>query len=413
MQFYKKYSNGLKVIINKMDSIKSVTVGILVKTGSVNENAEINGISHFIEHMLFKGTEKRTAFEISDTIDSIGAQINAFTSKEITCYYTKSTAEHLKTGFEVLTDIFFNSTFVPEETEREKGVIIEEINMYEDMPEDLCMDLLAKAFFKCEGLGQPIIGTEKNVRNFTKEMAFKYMDDYYTPENTVISISGNVDIESTISMIEDTFIDKFKRKNSLKSSTLVRETFNGVEQKVKDIEQSHIAIAFPTFNLGDDRADIFNIGNTVLGGGMSSRLFQTVREKLGLAYSVYSYPSLYETNGAIDVYAGVNPKSRDLALEEIIKEVKNIKNGITEKEFLRGREQIKSSFIMGQESSATQMLLYGKYALFFDKVFSFDEKLEKINAITLKDVNAILSESFDFSKMAVATVGRESSKIKI
>ncbi|MBE5756252.1 MAG: insulinase family protein [Clostridiales bacterium] len=411
MQFYKKYDNGLRVVVNKMDSIKSVSVGVLVKTGSVNESEEINGISHYIEHMLFKGTTTKNAFEISDTIDSIGAQINAFTSKEITCYYTKSTSEHFKKSFEVLSDIFFNSTFLEEESEKEKGVIIEEINMYEDMPEDLCMDLLSEAFFGKRGLGQTIIGKEQTVRSFNKDKAFSYMDEYYTPENVVISISGNIDEKLAFEIVEENFLKFFTRKNKSRSSIIEKPTFNGNIVKVKDIEQSHIALAFPTYNLADDRSDVFNIANTVLGGGMSSRLFQTVREKLGLAYSVYSYPSLYETNGVLDIYAGVNPKSRDLAFEEIVKEVKKIKKGITEKEFLRGKEQIKSSFIMGQENSATQMLLYGKYMLFFDKLFSFDEKIERINKTTLKDVNDILEDSFDFSKMATATVGRDDRKL--
>ncbi len=413
MTFSKTYPNGLRLIIEKMDGLFSVSTGVLVRTGSINETEQENGISHFIEHCIFKGTKKRSAFEISDYIDRIGASINAFTSKEITCYYTKSTTEHAGETLEVLSDIFFNSTFLEEEINKEKGVIIEEINMSEDSPEDTLFDLLATSSFGEEGLGRTILGPQSNVKRFTKKDIDAYMDKYYTADNVVISVAGNVDVEKTQELVKSFFVDKFTRKKSKPQFTKTTiET--GKLHKYKPIEQCHVGISFPAFNIQDERSEALSIASIILGGGMSSRLFQTIREELGLAYSVYSYISSYNTQGVLEIYAGVNPDSRDLATKKIIEEVKKFKtNGITEQEFLRGREQIKSSFIMGRESTATQMLLFGKYMLYFNKEFSIQEKLDKFFSLTKKDVESAINESFDFSKMATSTVGPKKSALKV
>jgi predicted Zn-dependent peptidase len=205
MRFYKKFDNGLRLIINKIDGLLSVSAGVLVKRGSCNESEDENGISHYIEHVMFKGTETRTAFDISDQIDRIGAQINAFTSKELTCYYTKSTKEHLSTSLEILSDIFFNSLFDEKELEKEKGVVIEEINMSEDTPEDICLDLLSKSYYGEKGFGQTILGPVKNIKRFNREKVLAYMDKYYTADNVVISLAGNVDVERAIEDVEKFF----------------------------------------------------------------------------------------------------------------------------------------------------------------------------------------------------------------
>ena len=406
MIFLKEFDNKLRLIINKMDGALTVSVGVLVKTGSVNENAEENGISHFIEHTLFKGTKKRSAFEISDCIDRIGAQINAFTSKELTCYYTKSMPEHLDKSLDVLSDIFFNSVFDKEELEKEKGVVVEEINMCDDTPEDLCLDLLASNYFGNLGLGRPILGTEKTVKSFSKADIERYMDKYYTSDNTVISIAGNVDIDKACALVEGYFASAFSRKKSAPQFKN-KKTYSKSSYKYKKIEQAHIGIAMKGIKLGEDVADSFAIANTVLGGGMSSRLFQKIREEMGLCYSVYSYASSYKDTGVLEIYAGVNADSRDRALAEIVNQVKNLKeNGITEQEFLRGKQQVKSAFIMSAESTASQMLLYGKNLIYLNKRFSLEERLEKIDKITLKDVLDAIDLSFDTSSMSLATVGR-------
>ncbi len=413
MIFTKTFDNGLRVIINKMDGFMSVSSGILVKTGSVNESQEENGISHFIEHTMFKGTKKRSALQISQDIDNIGGQINAFTSKEITCYYTKSTSDKIETSLEVLSDIFFNSLFDEQELEKEKGVVIEEIKMSEDTPEDILLDLLAESYFGKNGLGRTILGPEENVKSFTRQDILRYIDKYYTADNVVISISGGVDEKEVLNLIEKYFADKFENN---KASEQKSYEPNGVKNlyRKKQIEQAHIGISFPTFSIMDDRAESLNVANTILGGGMSSRLFQKIREELGLAYSVYSYPSLYKDTGVLEIYAGVNVSSRDLAIQAILKEVEDFaKNGITEEEFNRGRVQIKSSFVFGNESTVTQMLLYGKNLLLKNIVFNAEEKIKLYDNITLKEVNAVIKEIFDISKISVASVSPLEDGIKI
>ena len=413
MNYYKEYDNGLRLVVNKIQGLMSVSIGVLVKTGSRNETEEENGISHFIEHVMFKGTSKRSAFEISDYIDRIGAQINAFTSKELTCYYTKSTKEHTEDSIEVLSDIFFNSLFDKTELEKEKGVVLEEINMSEDTPEDLCLDLIAESYYGKEGLGRTILGPAKNIKRFTRDDVKKYMDKYYTADNVVIAIAGNVDFAQAEKIVEKYFADNFKKRKSAKQ-VKCEKIFQDKLFKTKKIEQAHIAFAMPGLAIDDERADAFAIANTVFGGGMSSRLFQKVREELGLAYSVYSYPSQYKDNGVLEIYAGVNTASRDLAAEAIMAELKRFKaDGITEQEFSRGKEQLKSSCIMGRESTASQMLLSGKYMIYLNKEYDFTERLKRLEKITLDDVIAVIKDEFDYTKMATATVGTARRPIKI
>lgn len=413
MRYYKKFDNGLRLIINKIQGLLSVSAGILVKTGSVNEKENENGISHFIEHVMFKGTKTRSAFDISDHIDRIGAQINAFTSKELTCYYTKSTSEHLERSLEVLSDIFFNSQFEEKELEKEKGVVIEEINMSKDTPEDICLDLLSQSYYGETGLGQTILGPIKNIKSFTRESVKNYMDKYYTADNVVISLAGNVDVELAIQCVEKMFVKNFKSQHGAEQ---MKTQINSPKNlyKSKKIEQSHIGFAMNGFTAKDSLSDAFSIANTVLGGGMSSRLFQKIREELGLCYSIYSYPSQYKDNGILEIYAGVNTESRELATSAIVEEVKKFKkNGITEQEFLRGKEQIKSAFIFGQESASSQMLMYGKYLLFLDKQFDFAERIKRIESVSIDDVHEAISKSFDIESAGTATVGPKRSALKI
>jgi predicted Zn-dependent peptidase len=413
MSFYKTFDNGLRLVINKLDGILSVSAGVLVKTGSMNETEKENGISHFIEHVMFKGTTSRSAFDISDQIDRIGAQINAFTSKELTCYYTKSTKEHVEKTLEILADIFFNSVFDSKELEKEKGVIIEEINMSEGTPEDICLDLLAKSYYGDSGLGQTILGPVKNIRSFTSESVRNYMNKYYTADNVIISLAGNVDVEKTVEFIEKYFVNNFKKTKSAKQVKSKIVTPQKL-YKCKKIEQSHVGFVMNGFTANDKLSDAFAIANTVLGGGMSSRLFQKIREELGLCYSIYSYPSQYKDNGILEIYAGVNTEARDLATKAIVEEVKKFKkNGITEQEFLRGKEQIKSAFIFGQESTASQMLVFGKYLSLLDKEFDFAERIKAIENVTIDDVHEAISKSFDIENSATATVGPKRSALKI
>ena len=396
--------SGVRVVVKSMEGLLSVTMGILVGTGAAFESDKEDGISHFIEHMQFKGTTTRTAFEISDAFDALGAQVNAFTGKDLTCYYAKSTSDHAGEAFGLLADLFLNSTFPEEEMVREKGVVIEEINMDEDTPDDLCLDLLSRAAFGKENYGRNILGPAKNIEGFTREDIFAYKDERYCPENIVISFAGNIGLDEAAQLALRYFGDmacknfKERKKNVLwQGGNLFRS---------KPIEQAHFAFAFPTIERDHKDFAATQVMNAVFGGGMSSRLFKRVREELGLAYSVGSYTSHYEEAGALTVYAGVNPKKAEEAAEAVRQVIETfVKDGMTQEEFHRGKEQLRASSIYSQESTSSQMLLYGKHMLFKNEAYDFEKRMAEIAAVTEEDIRRVIRENFDFSRVAVASVG--------
>ncbi len=404
MVHFKQLDNGLRLVVNQMSGLMSVTMGILVHTGASVESDKEDGISHFIEHMMFKGTKKRTAFKISDEMDRIGAQMNAFTGKDLTCYYAKSTTGHAEEAFEILADLFLNSTFPEDEMSREKGVIIEEINMNEDTPDDLCLDMLSRAYYGERGYGRNILGPRKNVEGFTRDDIKSYMQKRYCSDNIVISMAGNIDINIAEAMVEKYFAGIQKcccSKTDVKVELQAKSLY-----KTKDIEQVHIGIAFPSVKRYDKLFDATQIMNAILGGSMSSRLFQTVREELGLAYTVYSYISTYCETGTLAVYAGVNAEKYKQSAEAIYSCVNDLrKKNISEEEFLRGKEQLISSQIFAQESTSSQMLLFGKELLYRGRVYNFEDRVNKISSVTLKDVLDAIDVNFDDKFKAVSLVG--------
>ena len=404
MTHLKRYDNGLRLVVRQMQGLMSVTMGIIVGTGASAETDAEDGISHFIEHMQFKGTKKRNAFELSDAFDRLGAQVNAFTGRDLTCYYSKCTMDHTATCFELLSDLFLHSTFPEEEMVREKGVVCEEISMNSDTPEDVCMDQLARAYFGEENYGRNILGTAKNVQSFTVEDIARYKKARYCPENIVISFAGAIDMATAQALVETYFGDLEKGAFEKREPKIITTRQSLVTQK--PIEQMHVAIAYPALSREDKRGDLVAAVDSILGGSMSARLFQEVREKRGLAYSVYSYVSSYKECGVESIYAGVNPQKLDEAYEAITSVVKDIKqNGFTVDEFLRSREQMKASMFFRNESSDSQMLLYGRYLIHFDKLFDFEDKLSRINGMTYEEVREILNVMFDDSQKAVSLVG--------
>ncbi len=405
MIFNYTLKNGIRIVINKLPGTFSSTIGILVGAGSANETPEENGISHFIEHVNFKGTKKRSSFDISNESDMLGAQINAFTSKEMTCYYIKSTCDHTEKAFEILSDIFVNSVYKKEELERERGVIIEEINMYEDTPDDVCVELLSSAYFGEGGLGASILGPKQNVSRFLKKDITAYKRKYYTTDNIVVSVCGGVDEAQFLELCE-------KYLGALKPTQKEQKpAYNTINKqnhfaKHKDIEQVHLAVGFPGVDFLSPHADAYLVAYGVLGGGMSSRLFQTVREKLGLCYSVYAYASTYSDCGYSMVYAGVNKESLEPAFDAVLAEVNKLKaHGINDEEFQRSREQMKSSLVFAQESTVSQMLLYGKRLLITGEYFDFAKRFEEVSRLTKNDVNRVIAELMDVNSIATAVVG--------
>lgn len=404
MIFEKKYENGLRLVVKQMQGLMSVTMGILVGTGASAETDEEDGISHFIEHMQFKGTKKRNAFEVSDAFDRLGAQVNAFTGKDLTCYYSKCTSDHTAECFEILSDLFLNSTYPEEEMDREKGVVCEEISMNEDTPEDLCLDLLANAFYGKENYGRNILGTAKTVKSFTVSDIQKYKKARYCPENIVISFAGAIDGVTAQALVESYFSTLEKGAFEKRQPSILFNAKSVVKQK--PIEQMHVGIAYPAIPRAHELEDCVGVINGILGGSMSSRLFQEVREKRGLAYSVYSYVSSFTECGSQIIYAGVNPEEKQSAYDAICEVVREIKrNGVTKDEFLRSREQIKSGMFFSNESTNAQMLLYGKYMLYFNEIFNFEQRLDKLNAMSFERANSAIEIMFDESKKATALVG--------
>lgn len=385
-------TNGVRVVLEKIPNVRSVTIGIWVKTGSRHETAELNGISHFLEHMFFKGTENLTAKEIAESFDRIGGQVNAFTSKEYTCYYAKVLDNHATYALEILADMFFNSTFDEEELAKEKNVVYEEIKMYEDTPDDIVHDLLTKAIFENHPLGYPILGSEETLATFTKDMLKDYMYNSYTPDKVVISIAGNVE-ESFMKEVEKRFgTYKGGNRKELDAKPIFHK--NEVIRR-KDTEQAHLCIGFNGYSVRDKRIYPLIIANNILGGSMSSRLFQEVREKRGLAYSVYSYHSSYEDTGTVTIYGGTAVNQLDVLAETIFNILHDLKNnGITVKELENSKEQIKGNLVLGTEGTNSRMSRNGKNELLLGEHKSIDEMIQIIDAVTIDEVNQVFSELF-------------------
>lgn len=384
--------NGLRIVLEKIPTVRSVSIGIWIGTGSRFESQKVNGVSHFIEHMFFKGTKNRSAQEIAEAFDSIGGQVNAFTSKEYTCYYAKVLDDHASIALDVLSDMFFHSLFEERELEKEKNVVLEEIKMYEDAPDDIVHDILAQASYSAHSLGYPILGTQETLKSFTEKTLRDYMEDQYTAENVVVSIAGNVD-ESFIEKVKHIFKDV---KKSKQERNYIRANFFSEKLvRKKDTEQAHLCLGFNGLKIGHD--DIYSLVllNNVLGGSMSSRLFQEVREKRGLAYSVFSYHSSYHDNGMLTVYSGTAPHQLDELYETMMETLNEIKDkGITEKELTKGKEQLKGSLMLSLESTNSRMSRNGKNELLLKKHRSLDEIIDEINSVSITNVNRLSNELF-------------------
>lgn len=400
----KKLSQGVNLILDYVNSVGSVSVGIWCKTGSMNEfNEKLFGLSHFIEHMLFKGTETLSAYEISAKIDSIGGQINAFTGKEYTCFYVKSLKEHFIECADILTDMIENPAFEEDEIKREKGVVIEEINMNQDDPDDVAIENLLMNLFKDSKLEHPILGSLTSVSSFNRKNIKDYYYDRYSKENIIVSVAGNFDEEQIISYFEKHFShlnDKSKKQE------IIVPIHNPIKKTIKkDIEQSHIAIGMRIDDLTIKEKLALQIANTILGTGMSSRLFQNIREKRGLAYSIYSSIGYYNNSSILGIMGGISKNKEKLAIEEIFKEVENLKQKpITDYEFNSAKEQIKSGFIFSQESIDGRMVKNGKNLIKIGKCMEADDYINIINDISLKDVNKEINKIANTEKYSMINV---------
>nr|WP_122011581.1 pitrilysin family protein [Maliibacterium massiliense] len=399
-------SNGIRIIAEKRDHFRSVTLGIWSRAGSRDELAGEEGISHFIEHMLFKGTDKRSARDISSEIDAIGGQINAFTAKECTCFYAKVMDEHYDIAFDILSDMLMHSVIDPREMEKEKGVVVEEIHMVEDTPEDLVHELLCASYFEGHALAKPILGSVESVSAFTREAVFAYLGKHYVPENIVLSVAGSFDFAHVVALAERAFADwpyHAQRATARQAHAYRNELHRCAKDKAT--EQLHLCLGYRGVSMTDPALYALSVCNNILGGGMSSRLFQQIREERGLAYSVYSYPSLYTDTGMMGIYAGTTVSQGGEVVRIITDTIADMMHGgIPEEEFAQAKNQLRGNFILGNESSSSRMMSIGKSYLLTGRVHSEQEMLDRIDAVTLQDVVALTRQCFDVQP-AVSVVG--------
>lgn len=397
--------NGVRIVYEHIPYVRSISVGIWVGAGSRFELPEENGITHFIEHMLFKGTKTRTARQIAEEFDRIGGEINAFTTKENTCYYAKVLDHHGERAITILADMFFNSAFQEEELEKERQVVLEEILMSEDAPDDDVHERLWKVMYPNDALGLPILGTKETLQSFDQEVIHSYMKKHYYPENVVVSLAGNVSKDLLV-YIESLF-KHFESSKEAVPLKLTNPTFHsGHFVKERDVEQSHIAMSFPAVGLKDSQYFSFIAFNNILGGNMSSRLFQEVREEKGLAYTIFSYPSCYMDVGALTIYGSTNNQQLSLLHETIIKTVEKVrKEGVTESELTNGKEQLKASFILNSESMTNRMSRNGKNELVHERHQTLNEVIQRIDDISKDSIYELIERIFSVEP-AVAIIGQ-------
>ncbi|EIW18543.1 MULTISPECIES: M16 family metallopeptidase [Pelosinus] len=402
--------NGIRVVSEAIPYVKSVTLGIWIGTGSRFEQKYNHGISHFIEHMVFKGTENRSAKDIAETVDGVGGQINAFTTKEHTCYYIKVLDTHLELALAILSDMLRTSIFTQEDIKREKEVVLEEICMYEDTPDELVHDLHHNNVWAGHALGHNIIGTTPSVENFNKNMILEYYQSFYTPDNIVIAGAGKLSHERLEALVEYYFGNMTGQKKFL-SSTAPNLIPAQIIQS-KNIEQVHICLG--TASVPQTSPDIYtmHILNTIVGGGISSRLFQSIREEQGLAYSIYSYQTNYSDAGLFTIYAGTRPSNASQVIELIIDNINTLRNvGINAVELAKTKEQLKGSLLLSLESSSSRMFRIGKMELTLGSFITLDEVVDKIDKVTLENLHNIIHTLLIPDRLAFTVLGPVNEEI--
>ncbi|SHI71115.1 Predicted Zn-dependent peptidase [Dethiosulfatibacter aminovorans DSM 17477] len=397
--------NGLRIVFEQVDYVNSVTTGIWVGAGSINETDENNGISHLIEHMLFKGTKKRSAADIAEEMDSMGGQLNAFTTKECTCFYTKVTSYNFEASLDVLSDMIFNSVLDEEELEKEKKVVFEEILMYDDSPEDYVHELLTKISFKGNSIAYPILGDANTVGKIGVADIKKYMENNYTSDNIVISIVGNVTPEKVKALCSEYF-GQFKKSEAETIKDSSYRYKNNIESVHKSIEQYHFCIGVEGYERNNKNYYASNILNNIIGGSMSSRLFQNIREKSGLVYTIYSFNSSYRSAGLFGIYSALKEESIDEVVSRVKIELDSLKKGnITKSEFERSKSQIQGNYILSLENTSNRMTVLGRRELFYNETINPEDIVDTIKNVEYNDIVEVSKELFGCDKYNIALTG--------
>ena len=398
--------NGLIVLTERMEHLRSVAMGVWVKSGSRYEAAEINGISHFVEHMLFKGTRSRSAQHIAREMDAIGGNLDAFTGKETICFSVKALSNHVPIALDVLSDLVLNPTFADTDIERERGVILEEIKIDEDNPDVLVHEIFTQNFWKDQPLGKPILGTTKTVSGLQQPTLFDYHSDRFRAGNMVFSAAGNLDHDQFVASVGEKFESlapgtaEFSFQSAQVSAPIIL-------RNKRSLEQVQICLGVPSPPITDENRYATLILNTVLGGGMSSRLFQTIREDRGMAYSIYSDLSPYSDTGALCVYAGTSADKTLEMLDLVMAEFRALKEPLlTDEELHRAKEQVKGNILLGLESSGSRMSNLARQEMYFNHFFSVEEVLDRLDAVTAEQVQTMAQKLFVSERIAVTLLGR-------
>ena len=402
------FPNGLRVVGERLGYVRSCTVGCWVGVGSMHERPEENGLSHFIEHMVFKGTQTRTARDIAQEMDDVGGQLNAFTSKDCTCYYAKVIDENLPLAVDLISDLALRPRFDEAELNKERGVVLEEIAMVEDTPEELVNDILCDAQFS-GSLRYPILGSNRLIRAYAREDLLRYWQKHYRPGNMVVAIAGHYDWDAFVALVEKYF-NLFPGEGEKPDGSGRQRLRSGRKAKSKKTEQLQLTLGYPGVGLGSDDLYSLAVFNNALGGGMSSRLFQRIREELGMAYSVYSFPTSYPGIGTFTIYAGTSPDNGETVLTEIGEELNRaLQDGFSEKEFISAKAQLKGGFVLGLESSSGRMQSIGRSMLLLNRLRTPEETLAKIEAVTPEDVHRVMRAVLSATPSA-AVVGRNARR---
>ncbi len=397
--------NGLVVVTERMPHVRSVSVGIWVGTGSRGESPESNGIAHFIEHMVFKGTERRTAEEIAQSMDSLGGMLDAFTAKEMTCFNAKVLDEHLPVAFDVLSDLVLRPRFDEADIAKEKQVVLEEIKMDEDNPESVIHEMFTQNFWRGHPLGLPILGTPDTVPQFSRDTLLECFHSWYAPNNIVITAAGNLEHTRLVDMAVSAF-GGAARAAPVQAHT-APQTHASLEQRHKqELEQVHIVLGVPSYPLAHERRYAASLLNIILGGGMSSRLFQNIRERQGLAYAIFSDVSPYTDSGVLSVYAGTSRETTGQLIRCVVEEFRRIKHEpVSAEELRRAKDHLKGSMMLSLESTSARISNLARQAMYFNRFLSLDEMLASIEIVTREEVLAIAHDFFEPGRLALTVLG--------
>jgi predicted Zn-dependent peptidase len=400
-----KLPNGLTVITEQMQHIRSASIGVWLQTGSRDEDPEWNGISHFIEHMVFKGTKHRSAEEIARQVDSIGGNMDAFTAKECICFNVKVLDEHVPVALDILSDLVLNPVFDGSDIARERGVIMEEIKMDEDNPDYLVHEIFTQNFWKDHPLGKPILGTKETVKRFERDAVLAAYAHRFAPGNIIVSAAGNLDHDRFVELVRGHFEHMTPMTNGFHSST-PKISSRIILRNKKALEQVQLCIGVPAHPIAHEKRHAGYVLNTLLGGGMSSRLFQNIRERQGLAYSIYSDLNPYRDTGCLAVYAGTSLASASKVVQSVVSEFRKLKTeSVPDEELRRSKAQLKGSLMLSLESSTSRMSNLARQEMYFDRYYDLDELIERIEAVTAEDLSKLASEFFKPESVAVTALG--------